>query len=290
MAAERRRSYRVRMTVPVVVEGVNETGKLFEFGARAIYLNRYGARIETHESLTCGQSLRLVNPLARREALFRVVEPIIQADGKNGQYGVEVQEEGANIWGIHFPLTTEGEGAEARGLVECQICRTIALLPLTLTELDAIRMMGLVCKPCQDCIAVTPWAFAQMPVSLQGFANGANHYELKANGQATAGVQPKLRSHRRIYLELPVGIRSENNETEITRTENFSRSGFCFTTERKYQVGEKLRVVCPFGTSVPDLEYVARIAREQRMEGSLRRAYGVHFERSAGSAAVDFPA
>lgn len=272
------------MTVPVVVEGVDQTGRALEFGARAVCLNRYGARIQTHESLACGQSVRLLNPLANREGLFRVVEPIIKLNGENGEYGIEVMDAGDNFWGIQFPAPTDGEGAEAKGLVECQVCRTIALLPLALSEIDALRLMGLVCKPCQQCIAVTPWAFAQMPVSLQGFEGAKQEPALKPTEKSASG--PRLRGHRRVYIEVPVGIRDERNDVEVTRTENFSRSGFCFSTEKKYQVGEKVRVACAFGTPVRDLEFQARIAREQRMHGSNRRAYGVCFERSEDSASL----
>ncbi len=67
MPEERRRSDRVKPTIPLRVHGLDDSGKPFECEARAIDLSRHGAWIQISRVLRWGQMIRLVNLASRRK-------------------------------------------------------------------------------------------------------------------------------------------------------------------------------------------------------------------------------
>jgi hypothetical protein len=210
------------------------------------------------------------------EAEFRVVEPIASAGEKGGEYGVECLDEKDNLWGIEFP-TSDG-AADARVLLECGICHNMALLPLTLSEVEALRSIGMVGMPCQTCVAVSPWRYAELRVPpLRAAAPVRSSAEGRSNW-ITSVMEPIERGHRRVYMQLPIGIRDARGNAEITRTENISKCGFCFASERKYLSGEIVMAVFPLDPIARKTELPIRIVREQAIEGCDRKFYGATFE------------
>jgi len=95
---------------------------------------------------------------------------------------------------------------------------------------------------------------------------------------STVGKFVKPRRHRRVLVQLPLGIRSDKGEVEVTRSENVSKEGYCFTTWKDYPVGRFVLVVFPGDAVIRDVELPARIAWQEPINGSKRYAYGVHAE------------
>ena len=98
--AERRRSDRLWLTVPLNLEGVDANGQTIEHKGRATSLSRYGARIQYSLPLKEGQAVRVKSPATHHEADFRVVELISPPGYKDGEYGVECLDDNENFWGI----------------------------------------------------------------------------------------------------------------------------------------------------------------------------------------------
>ncbi len=176
MAAERRRSDRVKLTIPLRVRGLAD-GQAFDCEARAVDLNRHGARIQISRALPAGQVLRVVNLANHREANFRVAGPVSPLTKQGGvfgmlgpvssrtaegrEYGVECLDTKRNFWGITFPPLAAGEPLDSRALVECRKCRTISLFRLSLVEVDVLQTAGIISWPCKKCGAVSPWGYAE---------------------------------------------------------------------------------------------------------------------------------
>src|SRR5215831_9235411 len=72
MPEEKRRSQRVKLSIPLRVQGVDDAGTAYECEARTVDLNRHGARIQISRPLLGGQVIRVTNVANRREANFRV--------------------------------------------------------------------------------------------------------------------------------------------------------------------------------------------------------------------------
>jgi len=257
------------------MDGLDSSGRIMEYEGSAIGLNRYGARIQIPRPLDKGQAVRVKSPMGRREAEFRVVEPIASRGERGGEYGMEFLDEKDNFWGIEFP---KSDGvADARVLLECGICHSVALLPLPLSEVEALRSIGMVGIPCHTCAAVSPWRYAELRVPPH--RAGAARRSAEGRPDSVPSVmEPIDRGHRRVYMQLPIGIRDARGNAEITRTENISKSGFCFASERKYLSGEIVMAVLPLDSMAMKTELPVRIVRELALEGCDRKFYGATFE------------
>lgn len=271
MRAEKRRTGRIMLTVPLEVVGKDTQGVPFRQEARTVALNRHGARIQISRPLYIGQFLRITNLIGKREAEFRVVGPVAPPTERGGEWGVECVDTTQNIWGIHFPPLSESEAEEARALLECRRCHTVSLRPLSLVEVEVLQTSGIVNKKCDNCAADTAWGYSERQVAM-GYPEGS------LSEQQAPEDAAKQRRHARTCLQLPVRIRDYYGGVEITKTENVSKGGFCFTSDRNYQVGEGVLAVCPYSTSSLNIEMRARIVRQQEVKHTNRKIYGVRYD------------
>lgn len=273
MSDNRRRSDRIMLTIPLRVHGTDPTGTPFNAEARTVILNRHGARIQVPRRLQSGETVRLVNTVTRREADFRVVGPVGPLTEKGGEFGVEYVESKDNIWGIHFPPPENG--AESKALLECRKCHGGALMPLSLVEVEVLETSGLLSRACPHCEVTTPWGYAEKQVMMGGSAGNGTAFEEALAHASASGVEQ--RRHRRVALQLPAMIRDYYGGAEITKSENVSKGGFCFSSEKNYLFGQGLLVVCPYNPSAHNIETHAHIVRRQEVEGTNRKVYGVRY-------------
>jgi hypothetical protein len=274
MSEEKRRSDRLMLTIPLTVEGTDARGNTFQDDARTLTLNRHGARIRTSRPLRVGQTLRLTNRLVRREAEFRVVGPLAPITERGGEWGIEYQNLEDDIWGIQFPPSTHG-GAGSKALIECRQCHTVALMPLSLVEVEVLETTGIISKTCAQCEHETHWGYPEKQLAMGGTAREAS---MMKEAHATArGIEQ--RQHRRVSLQLPIRIRDFYGGSEVARTENVSKGGFCFVSEINYHIGGAILVICPYSPAGPSIEIRARIVRQREVEGTRRKVYGVRYEK-----------
>jgi hypothetical protein len=274
MAAEKRRSDRLMLTIPLQVHGTDTSGKDFRDDAHTIALNRHGARIFISRPLRRGQNIILTNLAGRREAEFRVVGPVSPVTDQGGEWAVECCDLKENIWGIQFPPMTNG-GGESNALLECRNCHTVALMRLSLVEVDVLETSGILSKTCGTCRDVAPWGYAEAQVAMGGPSEEA---AMMAEARTAARGGPDQRRHRRVALQLPVMLRDYYGGMEITRTENVSKGGFCFVSEKTYHVGEGMMVVCPYNPAGENIEVRARIVRRHAVDGTKQSVYGIRYD------------
>ena len=274
MEKERRRTPRIMFSLPVSASGVDEQGRLFEATGRTITLNRHGARVQLSHLLKPGQILHVVNQLNEAEADFRVVGPISPPLERVGEWGIECLREDTNIWDIHFPPLAEE--ADARALLECRACQTLALQPLSLVEVEVLETAGLLSNPCPHCEATTPWGYPQRTFE----AESKTYQAATAADGETAPLDADRRNAPRKPAQLPARLRNYYGEAEIVQTENNSPEGLCFVSNREYLIGQAILVVCPFqaGNEKPELR--ARIVREGLAGSPAQRLYGARYERA----------
>ncbi|MGD0697865.1 MAG: PilZ domain-containing protein [Terriglobia bacterium] len=279
MEPDKRRSDRLLLTIPLHVSGVDRQGNEFKENARTITLNRHGARIALARLLVGGQIVRLTNLVIHREANFRVVGPITPYSPKGGEWGVECIDGQKDIWGIQFPPPPAGQQAESAALLECRRCHTVALMRTSLVEIEVLGTAGLLSKPCETCKTITLWGQAEKQVAMNAPPDEAAM--LAAVGAPSAMARGiDLRRHRRVALQLPVLIRDYSGDFEITKSENVSKGGFCFASEKSFLIGEGVMVACPYsGASNQNLEVSAKIVRRQSIEGTNRKIYGVRYDK-----------
>jgi len=270
---ERRRSERLLITVPIHVEGVDRNGEKFTEETRTIVVNRQGARIHLKRLVSAGAMLLITTHVAHRSGKFRVVGPTQPPTGEGGEWGVEAQEAKSNIWGIGFPPASATEG-ECTALLECLRCHSVKLSHLSMVEHEVLGNSGLLVKECEACLRLTSWSYKEPSVPLATEDGGTL---LPSLAEQAAGRNHRL--HNRIALQLPMRIRGFYGSEEFTRTENVSRGGMCFITDRIYEVGEVVLVTCPFEKSGHNIEVRGHVVRRREMQGTGRKIYGVRYER-----------
>jgi hypothetical protein len=262
------------LTIPLRVEGSDAKGRQFESEGRTLIINRHGARIRLKRALRAGQVLRVVNLVNQRMADFRVVGPTEPYSESGGEWGVEKLNEKVDIWGIQFPPPAEGQGLAPKALVECRKCSSVAVVRLSLVEVEVLESAGIFSRQCEQCRQQTPWGHAERQVAMEG---PPGEEEMFAEAQA-AVQEGERRQHSRVALQLPVLVRDYYGGAEITQSENVSKGGFCFASEKTYHIGEVVMVICPYDAAGQGIEVRSRITRKWQIEGSNRKIYGVRYE------------
>lgn len=282
MAIEKRRSDRLLLTIPLAIHQTEPSGATSSEEARTVAVNRDGARIQVARPLRVGRTVRIVNQLSKRSADFRVVGPVAPPSEKGGEYGVECVENKDNIWGIRFPPVAPGDSPTSKALLECRTCHTVALLPLSLVEVEVLDTAGIISRQCQSCATASPWGYAEKQLTMGAPPDEAAMLEgAKAQVEATEG--PDRRRNRRICLQLPVLVRDYYGGVEITRSENVSKGGFCFASDKNYFMGQGIMVTCPYNSASSNIEMQARIVRRHQIEGLQRKLYGVRYKPQEGA-------
>lgn len=266
------------LTVRLRVLGCDAEGKHFKEDGRTITLNRHGARIRTRGALQVGQRVHIVNQAGHSAADFRVVGPLSPVSENEGEWGVECLQADLNIWGIQFPLLPIGETAYAKGLLECRRCHTTSFLELSAVEYEVLESAGILSKACDKCRSISPLGFAEKQLNLNSPPAEARLFrEAQALAHGTSGTRDD-RHHRRVAIQLPLLIRDFYGQFEIGRTENVSKTGFCFLSEKTYYIGQGISTACPYNADGENIEVPARFVRAQQLGGTNSNIYGVRYE------------
>lgn len=99
--AERRRSHRVHIAMPVLIRG-QKSGQSFEEKAHTISVNAHGCMVRLSTPVTRAQEILIVNTKTAEE-LPCTVSFIGQRDGGRVEVGLEFTEPSPVFWRIAFP-------------------------------------------------------------------------------------------------------------------------------------------------------------------------------------------
>ena len=270
---DQRRSPRIMFSIPVVIEGVDEEGLAFEAQGRTITVNCHGARVQLSRPLKAGQVLHLTNQVNHEKCSFRVIGPTAPQVNQVGEWGIESMQPGKNIWDIDFP-GWEGD-VDAHVLLECRRCNSLALQSISLVEVEVLETAGLLSKPCVHCGDTTPWGYSQRAYAVESQTFQA---AVAATTQAAPPNPANRRKSPRMPSQIPLRVRDYYGETEVTQTENTSPEGLCFSSTRKYLVGQGIVVICPYDPENEKPEVRAHIVREERGREGDRYLYGVRYD------------
>jgi len=272
----RRRSERLLLTFPIRVEGSDQKGRTFSENTRTLVVNRHGARIQLKRILNPGQTLRIVNLVGNREADFRVVGPTQPLSEQGGEWGVECRDEKCNIWGIDFPPAEES-GLPCSVLLACRRCRNVSLARMSLVELDVLESAGLLTRDCPTCGGSTSWGHVEQQVGIPVPGQEAEPAIREVLDPPPPTANRRLSS--RVALRLPIRVRSWYGSEELAKSENVSKGGLAFVSDKRYEIGEALQITCPYKPGADNIELRGRVVRRDVMQGSGRFVYGVRYER-----------
>jgi hypothetical protein len=284
MPENKSRSQKVKLSIPLRIHGTDGEGWPYRCEARTVDLNRHGGRIRISRLLAGGETIHVFNLVNRREADFRVAGPVSPLTKEGGVFGVlgpvskdpikrracgiECLDTTMNFWGITFPSAGEREPPPPSALLQCRRCQATAPLNISLVEVDVLETAGILSCPCETCGEVTPWGYARKDRKRQP-------------GRESPASDPphdlRFRRHRHVPLQLPMKIRNYSGDVEITKCKNISKGGLCFISQKHYYTREGVLVACPYNPGGQNIEVEAQIVRQEGIEDTNRKIYGVEF-------------
>ncbi len=289
------------LTIPLLASGRDAEGRAFDSEGSTVSVNRYGARVQVPQLLVAGQTVRLVNLVNKLSSEFRVVGLV--GEGENGvkEWGVENQNPEVDFWGIYFPPKSPAQ-PESTALLECSLCHTVGLLPLSLPEVEALDAGTPVSKFCYQCEADTEWLYPEKtdlepallklpetalagPVPRRGIEPASPMTSsVSSDSRGTVMASPatlapvvESRKERRRYVRRPITLQDSSGRADSTRTENLSKNGVCLTSELDYTAGQEVTLFWPHPVTQQSYQARARVVRRHNIGGTARKIYGLEY-------------
>ena len=148
---QNRRSYRVALSVPIRVIGIDYRGIDFTEEALTTIVNLHGAKIRLTHQLLPDAEIRLLCHPTGRDSVFRVVSKIHSSDHKFTYWGIENLDPERNIWGVEIPELRPADQLKVRVVLECPICSTRESLHGDENLLTTLQEKGEVKRTCKVC-------------------------------------------------------------------------------------------------------------------------------------------
>jgi hypothetical protein len=276
--AERRKTERVMLAIPIRVLAFGSSCGDFTEETETVQVNRAGARIVLKHRVAPGETIRIVNLQNFREADFRVVGAACLEPGRAAEWGIEYSEFERNIWGIEFPAPLDDDSHQAGALLICRGCGSEAFAPLTLVEVDILETSGQIQRLCSRCRQFCSWVYADIERRPKYLPPAA----VPPPGPAQAGPRKggiERRAHKRLSLKLPARVRNHRGEQEIAKTEDVSKGGIAVCLSMRLKVGEIVGVNCPYTEGDQTPEQKAEVRRQAVFTPGERWLYGLWYIR-----------
>jgi hypothetical protein len=271
--SESRRSERPLLRIPLQVEGSDADGMPFKERTFTILINRTGARIRLKNSVRPGDQITITNLLMQQSSTFRVIGRAEMPIGQDPEWGVEWVEPIEAFWGVIFPEKREDLPTAniIDALLECRECHVREMAKLVLDDYRELNTQGSLKRDCPKCRAEREWVLGTVDVSLED-ANSRSLDPVYSPIPTHQGAQKRIA--QRYVVMLPVRTRHWEGGEEVTRTENLSHMGMCFSSNLVMKEGETVFLTVGDLPEDQQVEVAARIAWRRPLGGS-RSLYGV---------------
>jgi len=269
------------MKIPIEAAGTGADGKPFHEKTQTLIINRHGARISLRASPRKGEQITITNLYNRLTCPFRVVSQMGKSLGEGLEWGVECLEPERDFWGIYFPETGTKPG-EAQpelidALLECSKCFYRELAQLTQEQFLTLSQQSSLQRPCSKCNATTDWKFSfteeEEAVPEQPFP--------AVVAPAASAEKKERRRNKRLTMKVPLRIRLADGRENITRTENYSKSGVCFISSLDMKEAERVKLTVSYSVGSHEIEVPARIVWKRPLDDANQIIYGAELETEA---------
>ncbi|HET7840475.1 MAG TPA: PilZ domain-containing protein, partial [Terriglobia bacterium] len=96
-------------------------------------------------------------------------------------------------------------------------------------------------------------------------------------GQAKKLVE--RRKFKRMMLRMPIYVRNEKGEEEVSKTDNVSKGGLAVPLAMELKVGDVVSVECPHTSERPDILQKAEVRSRGQFPFDGRRVYGLQYKK-----------
>ncbi len=273
-----RRSERVLLKIPIRVEGKDTLGNAFDETTHTLVVNRSGGLIIVPHLLQQGSMIKITNLTNKISCPFEVVMRAARSLSGTPEWGVKCLEPEVDIWGVHFPVKTEGplQAPLIHVLLECQECFSREMAALTAEQYRELVAQSCLPRHCPKCGATRDWKFASVEVELEEVVPSLP--APTASRPAVRGETEK-RQDKRLAVKLPLGVRLPEGGEEPSTTENISSSVLCFACDLEMHVGQSVYVQVGLDNPAEQREIPARIMWRRPARDKGRAFYGAKLER-----------
>lgn len=270
--AKQRRSDRITAQIPLVISGVDVLGETFTDPAQALVIARYGAKILSRRKLAPQLEISVRCLMTNEDADARVVGCVLE-DPRGAQYGIELLDPEANIWGVEFPPYDPNDPAVGRVLLECVRCKRREVARLNELQAEVLERSRSLWRECRRCAEPTLWKEAWLKA----------HEELPEleESPAARSEPPKRtsddRRHSRLEIQMEALIRDPQTWEEVVKTMDVSRGGFRFRSRKHYALDWNIEVALPRSSGGANIFSAAKIKFVGETPGEEQKTYGVAY-------------
>lgn len=267
--SEGRRSERPLLRIPLLVEGYGEDGRPFKERTTTILINRTGARISLKNSVRPGDQITITNLLMQQSATFRIVGRAENSIGLGPEWGVECLDPVEAFWGVIFPEKREDLPTAniIDALLECRQCHVREMAKLVLDDYRELNTQGFLKRDCPKCQTEQDWVLGTVDVAREDAS-------AKSVDPVYSPNSPSSKRAERYVVMLPLRTRHWEGGEEVTRTENLSHMGMCFSSNLVMKEGDTVFLTVGDLPVDQQVEVAARIAWRRPVGGS-KSLYGV---------------
>lgn len=162
--------------------------------------------------------------------------------------------------------------------LECLECHAQSSVELSAQKFKALSTSWKIDRECDACGKSTEWSFAEAKVETEEQVDFwdwlATTGEYFQSPQAPA--QDERRKELRIDVRVPLRIATGEGEEEVI-SENISKSGLCFSSQKTYKLGETIQVtVQAAGTMASQTRSATIVRANPPVDG--KALYGARLE------------
>ena len=283
---EKRNTERILLKFPIRVSAYGGSGGAFSEETYTVEINRTGARIALKHQVAADDTIRIVNLENMREADFRVMGPSRLESGGLTDWAVEYLEADRDLWDIKFSPPLDSQSNPAGALLKCGDCDAQVFCTLRDWEFDILDA-GPLQRFCAKCGGPTAWRYADVDVHVgdvrppETAATPAAAAPAPAPAPLPPGTWAQKRSFKRLALKMPILVRDQKGEEEVSKTENLSKGGLAVCLGMKLEVGDVVSVFCPYSEGGGNLEQMAEVRSRTTFFMGERWIYGLSYNLTA---------
>ena len=275
-----RRSERVYLRVPILVQGPDATRGTFSEVTSTVNIGRSGALIPLRSKPAKGAELQLTNLSTKHNAIGVVITQRSIHGDACCEFGIEISQNSKSFWGIEFEDPPQSDQFHIAGLVVCMNCLHRVFAYLSQSEYLSLNQDFSVRRPCPDCGDTTGWTVCSADEDTYGGeADQPRETETPGTGYRTRLRHPsEQRGAVRYALKVPVHVVGPEGSAEDTLTEDLSKTGMMFACRQKFEVGGLVRAILGYGVSNSPAMMTCKVVRRSPEGETKRYRYGVMIE------------
>jgi len=269
MDEEKHAGGQLKVAVPVRVRGVSNQNRFFDEETET---DRIGPQlVVTHlpHLLELETEVHVTSLKTTIGGIYRVLW--VNARPRDGRHylGLELLDPEGDLWGLKFPSPSPESPPLPEVRLECQRCHGILQIAVPEADEEFLSEGFLIAHHCDGCKGTTPWGIPAAP---------------KPEAMEPETRQEKTRPEQRFKGRAPLKIRINairqkwgvKNE-DICTTENVSRTGVLFLTQKNYEVGEAVEILMPYKEGeITAIPVPARVVRVSPPDINYFRAVAIH--------------